>query len=180
MQFRNDAKKSTQAVARLICKSGGSVDYLRIAKLIYLADRKSIERRGIPIVGGKYFSMQKGPTISEIMNFVGRRNAPGWKEAISPRHGNTIRLQKAPSFSGLSPSELEILDSTLTEHSQRSTEQLVKWCHDNCAEYEDVPKNTSKPISVESILKATSKSSNQIAKVLKEAQSMEALEALLA
>jgi hypothetical protein len=180
MHFRNEAKKSTQAIARLISKSGGSADYLRISKLIYLADRKSIECRGIPIVGGKYLSMEKGPTISEIMDFVAQRNAPDWKRVISPRHGNTIEVQESPSYGALSPSELEMLDSVVKVHAERSTEELVNWCHINCAEYENVPPNSRKPILVESILGATNKTPAQIEKIVKEAKALEELDALLA
>jgi len=42
VNFPANDRKVTDAVARLIEKSGADVDYLRISKLIYLADRKSI------------------------------------------------------------------------------------------------------------------------------------------
>jgi len=38
VNFENDGKKATQAVAHLIQKTGHPVDYLRLSKLIYLAD----------------------------------------------------------------------------------------------------------------------------------------------
>jgi hypothetical protein len=180
VNFPNHAKKSTQAVARLIEKSGGPIDYLRISKLIYLADRQSILERGIPIVGGRYFSMRKGPTISEVMNFVNRRSAPQWKETISPRFGNEVRLiSKAPEYGSLSESEFEILDKTVVAHSRRTTDELVDWCHKNCPEYEDVPPSQRKPIEVESILKGANRSANKIQKVIQEAKELEELDALL-
>lgn len=156
------------------------MDYLRIVKLIYLADRKSIVRRGVPIVGGKYFAMRKGPAISEIMNFVGQRNAPGWAESISPRHGSEIRLQSEPVFTALSQSELDILDETVEEHRYRTTEELVTWCHEHCPEYEEVPANARKPIQVESILHAEHKSERQIQRIVHEAESIEKLDGMLA
>jgi uncharacterized phage-associated protein len=180
VNFPNQAQKTTQAVARLIEKSGSPVDYLRLAKLIYLADKESIVARGIPIVGGQYFSMRKGPTISEVMDFVNRRNAPGWKETISPRMGNEIRLQRTASYSSLSQSELNILDSVAAAHLRRTTDELVNWCHENCPEYEDVPKSKRKPISVESILKGAGKGAKQIEKLLREASEIEEMENLLA
>jgi hypothetical protein len=179
VNFHNNAKKSAQAVARLIATSGCPIDYLRISKLIYLADRESIISRGIPIVGGHYFSMRKGPTISEIMDFVGNRNAPGWKETISPRFGNEVRLINAPEFGSLSDSELKILDKTVKDHSGRTTEELVDWCHKHCPEYEVVLATRRKPIEVETILKGANKSPGKIQKLIDDAKELEELDALL-
>jgi len=180
VNFRNEAKKSTQAVARLIEKSGGPIDYLRVAKLIYLADRESIVTRGVPIVGGHYLSMQRGPTISEIMNFVSRSKvAPCWKETISPRHGHELRLLVVPEYVSLSESELKILDETVKAHLGRTTDELVEWCHENCPEYEEVPPGRRKPILVEEILTAANKSAKQIRKIVQEAVTLEELDKLL-
>ena len=179
MNFSNNAKKSTQAVARIIETSGGPIDYLRISKLIYLADKESIVKRGVPIVGGSYFSMRKGPVIGEVMDFVQRRNAPEWKETISPRFGNEVRLQGQPKSDSLSESELEILDSVVKFHLERTTDELVEWCHKNCPEYEMVQPTRRKPIAVESILKGVNKSQKQIQKFVQEAESLAKLDSML-
>jgi len=179
VNFPNQGKKATQAVARLIQSSGGPIDYLRVIKLIYLADRESLRKRGVPIVGGQYYSMRKGPVISEVMNFVGKRNAPGWKEMISPRYGNEIRLQGKPSFEALSQSEIDILDEVVEFHSSRTTEELVSWCHKHCAEYEKVALDGRKPITIESILRAVGKSQKAINNIVQEAKSLIELDRLL-
>jgi hypothetical protein len=180
VNFQNQGKKSTQAVARLIETSGGPIDYLRIVKLIYLADRTSIITRGVPIAGGQYNSMEKGPTISEIMHFVGDRSAPDWKRTISPRHGNELRLLSTPDYGALSTSELEILDKTVQCHLGKTTEELVEWCHKHCPEYQSVARGQKRPIAVESILKAARKTAKQIQKIVKEATEVAEMDKLLA
>jgi uncharacterized phage-associated protein len=180
VNFPNHGKKATQAVARLIEKSGGPIDYLRVSKLIYLADRASIIKRGVPIVGGQYFSMRQGPVISEVMNFVNRQNAPGWKSTISARYGHELRLLCPPSSGALSESELAILDCVVAEHSKRTTEELVQWCHENCPEYERVTGSSRRPIAVESILKAVGKTQRQIKKLVDEALDVQELDRMLA
>ena len=180
MNFPADGKKTTQAVARLIEKSGGKADYLRIIKLIYLADRDSIIKRGVPIVGGKYYSMQKGPVIGDVMDFVNQMNAPGWKECITPRHGNYIQLLQAPDYGSLSTSELEILDAVVEEHLSQSTDDLVNWCHQFCDEYEHVGWfRGRKDIVVENILRAGGKTSETIHRVIKDAQEIVELDKML-
>lgn len=179
MNFPVNGEKATQAAARLIEQSGGPIDYLRLVKLAYLADRESLKERGMPIIGGHYFSMRKGPVISEVMNFVNQRNAPNWKRSISARHGNEVRLENHADTEELSQSEIDILDATVANHRHRTTDELVDWCHKNCPEYEDVGAQQRKPITVESILKAVGKSHKKVASIVREAESLERLEAIL-
>jgi uncharacterized phage-associated protein len=180
VNFPVQGKKATQAVARLIERSGTPIDYLRVIKLVYLADRESVIQRGLPIVGGHYYSMRKGPVISEVMNFVTEQNAPDWKDVISPRYGNEIRLQRHPDFGALSQAEMEILDEVVRAHSSRTTEELVEWCHQNCTEYEKVESRDRKPITVESILRAIGKPASLIRRVVKEAEHLAEMDRLLA
>lgn len=180
MNFPINDTKATEAVARLLEKSGGKADYLRIVKLVYLADRDSIIRRGVPIVGGTYFSMRCGPAVSEVMNFANlERHAPQWETYISARQGNTLVLKKAPGYENLSQSELDILDGVVEEHASRETWALVKWCHVYCREYERVFWGR-KGIQVESILRAGGKTADKIHQVVSEAADRAELNALLA
>jgi len=110
------------------------------------------------------------------MNVVHQRNAPGWAETISVRYGNEIRLEGMPSFGALSKSELDILDLTVAQHAQRTTEELVEWCHKNCPEYVEAKR---KPIAVEAILRGAKKTAKAIQKVLADASEIEELDALL-
>lgn len=174
-----DPRKATQVAARLIQKSGGTIEYLRLIKLAYLTDRTSIVKRGIPIVGGKYFSMRKGPTISELMDFVNARNAPEWKSLISPLKWHDLTLTGSPSLDSLSESELEIIDSVVAQHASKTTEELTKWCHDNCPEFETVHFFGRKEISIENILSSENVPSEQAANVVSELRSLEKLDALL-
>jgi uncharacterized phage-associated protein len=179
MNFPVNDRKTTDAVARLLEKSGGQADYLRVIKLAYLADRDSIIRRGVPIFGGHYYSMRLGPTVGEVMNFVSQRNAPGWTEHIAPRKGHKLTLTSPPAYESLSQAELDILDGVVEEHASRSTNDLVKWSHKYCAEYEYVFWGR-KDIKVESILRAGGKTADTIHRVVKEAEEFAELDAALA
>jgi hypothetical protein len=180
MNFPVNERKATAAVARLLEKSGGEAEYLRIIKLIYLADRDSIIRRGVPIIGGRYFSMRCGPTIGEVMNFVNlERVAPRWGDHISPRRGNILKLTALPDYGSLSQPEIDILDGVVEEHASRTTAELVKWCHHYCREYERVFWGR-KNIEIESILRAGGKTADRIHRVVKEAEELAELDAVLA
>ena len=54
---------------------------MRFIKLMYLSDRKAMELYGFPISGDHYFSMNKGPVLSQTeppreswrLNFLRKR-----------------------------------------------------------------------------------------------------------
>jgi len=179
MHFPVDARKAAHAVARLVQACGGTAEYLRIAKLIYLADRKSLCDRGVPIVGGKLFSMRKGPTNGDVMNLINGRPTGEWKNLVSARRGNWVTLQTEPDLGPLSDAEVAILDGVAQEHSSQTTDELVHWCHDNCGEYTKVIFGR-RDIKVEDVLRACGKTECEIASVVDEAEETRTLDALLA
>ena len=123
--------------------------------------------------------MRKGPTISEVMDYVNRRSAPRWKKFISARKGNSLNLVGQSKYESLSAPELEILDAVVTQHFHRSTDDLVHWCHKNCPEYEEVPPRSRKVIAVEGILTAAGKSAPQIQKISKRAKELAEMQEIL-
>ena len=73
MSFPFQTTKATEVAAAFLQKAGGSINILKLVKLIYLLDRKSIDERGIAVVGGLYFSMKNGPMTSEVRTLINER-----------------------------------------------------------------------------------------------------------
>ena len=48
-----DEVKATQAAAKLLKQSGGSLSHMALIKLLYRADREAIRRWGLPITTDK-------------------------------------------------------------------------------------------------------------------------------
>jgi len=46
------------------------MNYLKLMKLLYLADRESMRRNGRPISGDRYVSMDHGPVLSQTLNLI--------------------------------------------------------------------------------------------------------------
>jgi len=65
MNFRFTIAKATEAACLLLEKSGGQINIMKLVKLMYLLDRFSLDRRGVPVTGGDYLSMRNGPVTSE-------------------------------------------------------------------------------------------------------------------
>ena len=89
IKFPFDERKAKSAASVLLQQEGGRMPYIRLIKLLYLADRESIDRRGRPIVGGRYVSMKYGPVLSEVLDLV-RTGGLEWSEAVEKENHDVL------------------------------------------------------------------------------------------
>ncbi len=157
MNFSFDPSKATQVAAEFLRLEGGETDVLKLVKLAYLLDRASLIRRGIPVLGGDYYSMKNGPVTSEMLDLINagwlRGSSTDWQEFIADRSQNRIALQKSCGTGRLSESELLLIREVSTTHEKRSGPELADWCHENCPEWHPLTRGRHE-IEVESILEA--------------------------
>lgn len=105
--FDYDAERACNATRWLLKRHGGRLDWIKILKLIVLADLEHLRRYGRPIVGGPYFAMEHGPVASELYDALKMGSLDG-VEHISI--GSYISKATAePDEEQMSESDLEVL-----------------------------------------------------------------------
>ena len=151
-------RKSAQVVAFFVTKSrGASINVLKAIKLVYLADRRSIQKFGFPILDEPRVSMPHGPVNSTTYSYVnGEIESEGWSEFLDARAHHQIGISRAVTnddLDELSDADLQCLEETWREFGHMDQWQLVDYTHDrrNVPEWED-PKGSSRPIPLERIL----------------------------
>ena len=91
-RMRFNEKKATQAAARFLRHSNGRMNYMKLIKLLYIADRDALTRWGRPITTDSYFSLKHGPVLSQVLDLITEEPNPlacrtFWSEHISdPEH----------------------------------------------------------------------------------------------
>ena len=63
-------RRVAQMAAYLLDHARTRMKYLKLMKLLYLADRESMKRHGHPISGDRYVSMDHGPVLSNTLNLI--------------------------------------------------------------------------------------------------------------
>lgn len=184
MNFRFQISKATEASCEFLQRAGGQLNIMKLVKLLYLLDRLSLDRRGIPVVGGDYLSMRNGPVTSEVLDLVneGRLYQEAdhrWENCISDRANHEVALLQMPEREQVSNAEVKLLDEIWAEHGGKSQWQLVDWCHDHCKEWTPVSGGKS-PISVEQIGAALGKTDEEIAWLTREARELNRLNEIFA
>lgn len=182
MTFRFNARKATEVASLLIQSEGGKMNVMKLVKMVYLLDRLSIARRGIPVVGGVYYSMRNGPVTSELLDVInaGRladESDCSWEQFISTRTGHEVGLVDQAPVEFVSESEIQLIAEIYKEHGQKDQWQIRDWCHQNCGEWTPLQAGREK-IQVEDIAVNVGKSEAEVKRISEEATESNLLSAV--
>lgn len=180
MEFVFDERKAAQAAAYLLHRHGKPMEYIKLIKLLYLADRRALVETGQPITGDRLVSMPKGPVLSEVLDLIRTENEDdlsAWHEYVSIPVNYKVHA--------IGPSNLEEVDDELSEYDQSVLDaifdkfgrfgygKLINYTH-ALPEWID-PKGSSIDIDLHVILEDAGLSKDTIAQVEDDAAASHAL-----
>jgi uncharacterized phage-associated protein len=179
-------RKAAQIAAYFLTKARGSINHMKLIKLMYLADRSAMATFGLPISKDKFVSMDHGPVLSQTLNLINgemRSSKNGWNHWVSPRNGNAINLlvsvKSRTQLDELSEKDIEVLKGVWEKFGHMNPFQLVDYCHDNCPEWVD-PEGSSTPIKYAATLRAVGKSEDSASELGSLIESQNNLQRILA
>lgn len=151
-------RKAAQVVAYFAIRQGGRINVLKLAKLIYLADRGHLAKFDSPILYDRFVSMPHGPANSLTLNYVQgfSENSEDWDSFISDKEGYNVGLARGnmaiEDLDELSRAETVTLEETWNQFGGMNPFALRDYTHAHCPEWED-PNGSSNPIPYERVLK---------------------------
>lgn len=136
--MRFNEKALTQAAAVLIKREGGKMNYLKMLKLLYVAERKSLLQVTKSITGDTFTAMDKGPLLSHAYDLIkasarGESSGP-WCSSIRTDDYDVV-LEKDPDNDELSEADEKRIEEVYDLLGHMNEWELVKWTHDNCPEW---------------------------------------------
>lgn len=168
IRFKFNSIKTTQAAGYLLARHKGSMSKGVLIKLLYLADRKLLSKRGQPLTGDQPVSMENGPVLSKTYDLTkgaSLEHRAYWEQHISVAQKGAyyVSLKKKTGTEHLSKSEIQALEEVDNEFGNWSWRRLVDYCH-TLPEWKD-PGRSSSAIKVEAILTAVGKSNEEISQI---------------
>jgi len=166
-KYRED--KATQVAAKFLELRGGRMHYLKLIKLLYLADREALIRWRRPITYDTYVAMSYGPVVSQTFDVLqGNILLDGiWKKHISPPMGDyEVQIKRAPGTSSLSKAEEELIAEIFDQYGHMNSFKLCDITH-NFPEWND-PKGSSTPISYKDILSGADMTDIEVQSIIDE------------
>lgn len=130
---RFDAEKATEAAAVLLKTARKHrMNYMRLLKLLYLADRVNIEQSGQPFIGDEVYAMKNGPVLSAVLDAIENDGpaAATWHSAIRRIDGTyEVELTHDPGVGHLSDQQVGILLNVAETHRHRNEWALSRFTH---------------------------------------------------
>lgn len=153
--------KAAQIAAWFIAQEGGSMPHLKLMKLMYLAERASLQAHGRLLTGDRFVSMPHGPALSTTLNHINDEigsKAGGWDSWISDKANYMVALLRDVSrdvLDELSDAEMHVLEKTWKQFGWMTKYQIRDWTHDkkNIPEWDD-PDGSSLPIEYAKVMEA--------------------------
>lgn len=171
MALMFDERKATEAAGLFLALRGGRMHYMKLIKLLYLADRAALLRWSIPITTDTYVSMDHGPVVSTIYDLIRKRiEGPIWHESISEPMGDMgkeVELLHETKLQRLSRSEEKLIRDIFARYGNWNRYALRDYVMHQLPEWID-PEGTSTPITIADILNAGGKDRDEIEAIEKE------------
>lgn len=160
------------------------LNYTKLIKILYLADRKSIQETGYSITGDVYVSMKNGPVLSNLYDLIKNLSKDKftqyyWNTKFATDGYNILKICNFIPTGNLSDYEMDTLDFIDTQFHDKTYSEMIDFVHDknNCPEW--VNTDSSIPLSKEQIMHSVGLSDEDIQIILDEEKSYEEEEKLL-
>ena len=168
-------RKAAQTVAFFAIKGGGTINVLKVTKLVYLADREFMEKYDSPILYDRFVSMPHGPVNSLTLDYINgcySEDQASWDQFISGVANYCVGLADEnitlEDLDELSEAELEVLEGVWDRFGNMDKYVIRDYTHEHCPEWED-PNGSSAPIPYTRILKFLKKENPEyLAKMIQE------------
>ncbi len=162
--------KTAQMAGYLLKKRGGRMAYIKLMKLLYLADREYLISYGNSMTGDKAVSMDNGPVLSKTYDLLksgSPKDTSPWAQWIEGESNFEVSVKKPvhsldfeDTFDELSKADIKILDKIFAEFGHCKRFELCELTHKICPEWQD-PHGSSIPINPKSIFMAGGKSKDE-------------------
>ena len=175
MEFVFDEHKATEAASMLLERHGHAMPYIKLMKLLYLADRESLIETGSPITGDRFVSMKYGPVLSRILDLI-KEEFPAedsiWHRYIARRRYDVELIARA-ECEHLSEYEERVLGDIFESYGSVKEWDLVARTH-ALPEWTD-PGSGSEPIEPEEILRYAGYSEDEVCAAIEQAAAVYSL-----
>lgn len=163
--------KLFDATAYILYLNDKSMNYTKLIKELYFADREALRQKGFSITGDKYYSMKEGPVLSSLLHLI-KGSYPvqdvqnKWNNIFNTNKDTYEIVIKQDNFclKSLSPNEEKILKSFALKFKEMDWKEVVdNYAHnpDYCPEWHKLTRGR-KVIKLETIFQSLGYSADEI------------------
>jgi hypothetical protein len=112
MPIKNfDEQRTTEAASILLKLNGGTMNYMKLIKLLYFIDKESFRQWERPITYDNYCSMKNGQVLSHVLDlFNGKIPGQYWNDFIYRSSQYEFSLSKEIKIMRLTKGEIKLIE----------------------------------------------------------------------
>ncbi len=158
MNFRFDFHNTLQASGVLLSLDANRMAYIRLLKLLYIADREWLAEAGRTITGDEAVAMRNGPVLSRVYDLIKgvASRADEWNDCIR-KVDYSVELKKDPGRGKLSKGEIEKLIEVAERYRAMDDWELSEQTHEFPEWRNHYRPDASTPIPWQEMLEAQGK-----------------------
>jgi hypothetical protein len=126
-------KKAIQSLNLFSILEGGSINYMKAIKLIWLSDRYYLRNHGKTITGDEYFALKNGPLASctsDLIKVVKISEVElDYRNTFISKNGYSISSIKESDLKVFSKKELEVLNKIYSAFSSMNWSAISDFSH---------------------------------------------------
>lgn len=128
-------EKIVESLVWFAKKEGGTINYMKALKLIFLADKLHLIQFGNTILDDEYVAMRKGPVASRAYNaikgdsFMGRQHLVEHAQSAFSRGDVDITAKRNGNIDYFSATELGVMDCVYDRFGDLNEMELVDFVH---------------------------------------------------
>jgi hypothetical protein len=179
IQFKFDVSKIIQIVDFLVARNSFSLNYTKMIKLLYIADKQALAQHDIVITGDRYFSMKNGPVLSGVLDLIDGEFHDAESQELWNNHFNTLghdvvsKTKKPLEYDKLTPFEESLLAEIDNKYKHYDYGRMINLTHDKKkfaeVRWQEAEKmGTSLHLGIEDILKQLGRTDEEIVELEKE------------
>lgn len=185
IHFPFNFDKALQATACVLSKAPGrQMNYTKLLKLLYLADRAMLQQKGRSITGDHVVAMPNGPVVDTLYGLIkgahprfdADPDVPAFTRHIRGVGEYDVQLVADVGTGLLSSLELRILDEVYEQHKDHDFGRMIDICHQLDEWKRNDPGGSVKSLPTEDILRAVGRE-DWIERVRDEAAYQESIQA---
>ena len=135
-----DEKKTTQIAGLFTKWNGGTINYMKLTKLIYNADREALLRFNLPLSYDDHYSLPHGLIVSKTLDLAEKTADAGtyWRNYFET-DGMNVHLISETDIGELSRKEINLLEELYEKYKDKDQFDMEKEHHnpDLFPEYKD-------------------------------------------
>lgn len=180
-----DIEKLVQIVGYLLKKNDNRLNYTKLVKILYLADKESYRAINRSMTGDMYYALPQGPVLSNLLDLI-KGKAENclqsyWNARFSTDGYELVALSSNIPEGKLSKFEKRVLDELDDKFHDKNYSYLIDYVHNekNCPEWHNPGIHSRSLITSADILFSLGRSKEEVDIIEKDNASYEKEESII-